>query len=430
MTRPRPAAPFSPRTVLAMLVIGAAAFLLTLYFIGVGETGQGTNDGGGHAGGKGLNGYAALAHLLEKEGYGVTLNRNDGALDSPGLLILTPPHEAKGDELDEIVTARRYQGPTIVILPKWRAYPLPDGTKGAKQGWVQLGEAQSPGWEGFADDVNVRIGAADGWQAGPAEWGIAGSLPDRAQVQSGTGAGLVPLVRDPASGRVLAAFRADGGASPSLAEMAGLADSATAEDSRTYPVVFVFEPDLLDNYGLAKAANADLAVELIGAVTDWEIGPVAFDLTQNGLGRAMNLLTLAFTPPFLAATLCLIIAGIVVGWRAFRRFGPPLAQGPAIALGKGQLVANSAGLIRRSGRLHLLGPPYAALMRRTIAARLGLKPQGDDASTDAAIDHALGTRGLSDTPFAALAARLASARKPHELLRAADALKSIERKLG
>jgi len=240
----------------------------------------------------------------------------------------------------------------------------------------------------------------------------------------------VPLVRDPASGRVLAAFRADGGASPGLAEMAGLADSATAEDSRTYPVVFVFEPDLLDNYGLAKAANADLAVELIGAVTDWEIGPVAFDLTQNGLGRAMNLLTLAFTPPFLAATLCLIIAGIVVGWRAFRRFGPPLAQGPAIALGKGQLVANSAGLIRRSGRLHLLGPPYAALMRRTIAARLGLKPQGDDASTDAAIDRALGTRGLSDTPFAALAARLASARKPHELLRAADALKSIERKLG
>ena len=212
--------------------------------------------------------------------------------------------------------------------------------------------------------------------------------------------------------------------------MAGLADSATAEDSRTYPVVFVFEPDLLDNYGLARAANADLAVELIDAVTDWEIGPVAFDLTQNGLGRAMNLLTLAFTPPFLAATLCLIIAGIVVGWRAFRRFGPPLAQGPAIALGKGQLVANSAGLIRRSGRLHLLGPPYAALMRRTIAARLGLKPQGDDASIDAAIDRALGTRGLSDTPFAALAARLASARKPHELLRAADALKSIERKLG
>ena len=100
------------------------------------------------------------------------------------------------------------------------------------------------------------------------------------------------------------------------------------------------------------------------------------------------------------------------------------------ALGKGQLVANSAGLIRRSGRLHLLGPPYAALMRRTIAARLGLKPQADDARTDAAIDRALSARGLSDTPFAALAARLASARKPHELLRAADALKSIERKLG
>jgi hypothetical protein len=34
--------PFSPRAVLAMLVVGALAFLATLYFIGIGEVG---NDG-------------------------------------------------------------------------------------------------------------------------------------------------------------------------------------------------------------------------------------------------------------------------------------------------------------------------------------------------------------------------------------------------
>lgn len=424
------AAPFSPRTVLAMLVIGAAAFLLTLYFIGIGETGQGTNDGGGHAGGKGLNGYAALAHLLEKEGYAVSLTRNEGALDAPGLLILTPPHEADGEELERIVSARRWQGPTMVILPKWRAFALPDDTKGAKQGWVQLGEAQSPGWEGFADDVTVRIAPAQGWQAGPAEWNIAGKLPVPGKVQSGAGAGLVPLVRDPASGQVLAAYRADSAYWPGLAEMAGREVATTPDGQQTYPVIFVFEPDLLDNYGLADAGNAQAAVELIGAATDWEAGTVSFDLTLNGLGRAMNLLTLAFTPPFLAATLCLMIAGIVTGWRAFRRFGPPLAQATAIAAGKRQLVANSAGLIRRSRRLHLLGPPYAALMRRAIAARLGLKWHEDTVRTDAAIDSALAARGLSDTPFAALAAQLANARRPHELLRAADALKSIERKLA
>lgn len=398
--------PFSPRAVLAMLVVGALAFLLTLYFIGMGETGDPASDGGGHAAATGLNGYAGLYRLVEASGHPVELNRNEGRLSQAELLILTPSHYADGEELARIVGQRRYVGMTLVILPKWQAAPAPTWQKDAKKGWVTLEGTGSPEWKGFADDISVAIRPArGGWEG----YDLAGRMPQVNAVQSGKGPGLVPLVED-TDGRMLAAYRAD-------------------DDEDAYATIFVFEPDLLNNYGLARKENALLAMALIDDISGGEPIPVMFDLTQNGLGRSANLLNLAFTPPFLAATICLIIAGVIVGWRALRRFGPPLAEARTIALGKRQLVSNSAGFIRRTGRLHLLGPPYAALMRGRIARLLGLHRQQGDGALDAEIDRRLAARGAQSAPFTQLAQQLRNARKAHDLVRAAQGLKQIERTL-
>src|SRR5690606_6603248 len=99
-------------------------------------------------------------------------------------------------------------------------------------------------------------------------------------------------------------------------QMAGMPSSFGGDADYLHPLIFVFEPDLLDNYGMAQRENALLAERLVSAASGGERIPVIFDLTLNGLGRSANLLTLAFTPPFLAATICLIIAGIIIGWRA------------------------------------------------------------------------------------------------------------------
>lgn len=399
--------PFSPRTVLGLLLFGAAAFVLTLYFLGIGATDWNHNDGGGHAGGKGLNGYAALAQLMERRGWQVERSRTPAGLDSPGLVILTPPHEAEGAEIGRIVERRALYGPTLVVLPKWTAMQLPPGQGKAKRGWVALGQPRSPEWKGYADQLQLRIAPARGWRAGPLE----GRLPQPAATQSANAdAMLVPLVLSD-DGRILA--------------------SALTGDNRRgeYPLIVVFEPDLLDNYGLGRVENARLADRLLRMAAGDSGRKVIFDLTLNGLGRPTNLLTLAFTPPFMAATLCLLMGAIAVAWRAFNRFGPPLAEKRAIAFGKSQLVRNSAGLIRRTGRLHLLGPPYAALMRARIAAALGLKPQaaGNDAET--AIDRALAARLGRDAAFTEPAQRLRAARSVHDMLRAAGALRNIERML-
>lgn len=423
--------PFSPRAVLGMLLFGALAFLLTLYFIGIDETGTNTNNGAAHAAGKGLNGYAALVNLAAKNGNPVVLNRNKTGLASPGLLIATPPHDAAPEDLSRLVNDRRYIGPTIIVMPKWVSQPVEQTRKGTKPGWVELGGPQSPSWPGFMDNVTVAMGTASDWYA-PA---LHGKLPVQDKVQTGAAEDLVPLVTSGKDERILAGFIADNGHYPALNAMGGYDPQLGGDDQNIYPVILVFEPDLLNNYGMARQANAVMASQLVQAAQQRSARTVTFDLTLNGLGRSMNLLTLAFTPPFLAATLCLIIAAIVVGWRALRRFGPPLAEARAIAFGKRQLVQNAAGFIRRTRRLHLLGPPYAALMRKRIARALGLQWQDDSAAMDERIETALGVRGAAPSgdagpTYSGLSRTLGQARNETELLRAAEALKHIERMLG
>lgn len=423
-----PRSPFSPRAAIALFVLGTAAFLTLVWAMGAGLTGGSANDGGSHAGGKGLNGYAALADYLERRGHPVRRSRSAAALDDRGLLVLTPNPFNDGAELQKIVDARRTIGPTMIILPKWMVSAPPSGTAKSRKGWVLLGGTIPPAWHGFLDSVSIRIAPLRGsaqWQAG----NLNGSLPQSQSILSGSGATLVPLVIANRDSRILAAYINDGGMYPGLEDMADTPPQAYGDNTDVYPLVLVFEPDLLDNYGMSRLANAQLADRLVAATTDNRRGPVIFDLTLNGLARSANLLTLAFTPPFLAATLCLLMAGLVAAWRAFLRFGPPLKQSRALVFGKQALVSNAAGLIVRSGRLHLVAAPYAAAARDRLAHALALPRMADAQASEAAIDRALAGRLGNTEPFSAIAARLRAARGPTELLRAAQDLHTLERTL-
>ncbi|HEY0960543.1 MAG TPA: DUF4350 domain-containing protein [Novosphingobium sp.] len=416
--------PFSTRAALALVLSGAIVFVALLWMIGAGMTGGSTNDGGAHAGGKGLNGYAALAGYLEKRGYTVRRSRSEATLADPGLLVLTPPQNAKGEELDKIVAKRRYVGPTLVITPKWVAGPAPENARGRKAGWVQLAGAASPSWPGFLDDVAVAIRPMEDnrWSAHD----LNGRLPDAKFVQSGRGARLVPLATG-GDGRMLAGYVQDDGYYPGLTAMAG-AGEGNGEDEDIFPLVLIFEPDLLDNYGLEQREGAIFAERLVTAMGAERQAGIAFDLTLNGHARTANLLTLAFTPPFLAATLCLLLAALVAGWRGFLRFGPSRAAGRAIAFGKRALVSNAAGLIRRSRRLHLISTPYATRARDRLVHALALTRHADAETTEAAIDRALAANAEAQ-PFSATAARLRAARSSHNILKAAQDLHALERTL-
>lgn len=441
------AAPFARGTVLALLVVGAALFIGLLWYLG--HAGPPANNGGGHAGGRGLNGYAALAALAGEDGYTVVQTRSQGGMEQPGVLVLTPLAGTDGKDIDRIVSKRRRIGPTVIIASKWDAKLL-ERKEQRPRGWTRIEGVALPQWRGFADDVTVTLsglkpGMAKGWTTAD---GRHGPLPDDARVESGTGDGLVPLVRT-ADGRILAAYRGDNGYYPSLDRLANVetpgvdgadgdepesedaSDDASGPDMGLHPVILVFEPDLFDNYGLANRQTALLALDILrAAAVDSGSRAVTFDLSLAGLGGRPNLLTLAFEPPFLAATAGLLLTLLAIGWRAFCRFGPPRVAMAGIPPGKTTLVTNSAALIRRAGRLHLLTMPYVDALRERLAQRLGLRRGAGAEQTDPLIDAHLARLHPETVPFSIAAAQLAAAHRPADAVRAAQALHAIEKDLA
>lgn len=425
--------PFSRGAVLLLVMLGAALFVALLYMIGSGSGMGSANDGEAHAGSRGLTGYAALADYWEARGHPVRRVRNEGALKQPGLVVLTPPAYVDAKKLAGIVESRRYVGPTLVVTPKWLAAPAREEEGGDPQpGWVRIAGTNPPEWKGFLDDVGVALGKAPGAGGRKGAWcgqGVCGHVPDPRALLSGSGERLEPLVMA-ADGRILAArYIVADDTAPVSVELPGAEAVAPPASTPIRPLVLVFEPDLLDNWGMASPQNAALADALLAAMAVKPADPVLFDLTLNGMGQSDNLLTLAFRPPFLAATLCLMLAALVLGWRAFLRFGPPLRQGRAIAFGKRALIANAAGLVRRSKRLHLIAGPYADASRERLVRALALPRHLPPEAAEAAIDSALHARDRAAEPFSAVAARLRASRKTPELVQAARDLAALERKL-
>ncbi len=400
--RARPPA-FGKRGVLALVGFGTIAFIAFLYLVGAGQLGGSGNNGQAHAASKGLTGFAALVRLAEASGHDVSLSRSEGSLDEPGLLVLTPPPMIDEGQLGKLIERRRFIGPTLVILPKWYAAPVKSDK--ARPGWVAIGGPARPDWAVKVSGRAIKAKTAKG----PAQWvdidGNRGTLPSPAFVQTlaaPTGEADFDLV------------------SSSGLPLASIIQNTDTSEGDAWPVTIVAEPDLMNNWGLADEDRADLAHWIVDeAAIDTDL-PVTFDLTLNGLASSRNLLSLAFEPPFLAATLCLLAALLLVGWRAFRRFGPALAESQAMAFGKGQLVENGAGVIQRTGRMHLLTRPYASLVETRIARRLGLRR-----TERGTIDEALRRRGLE--PLSPRLAALEQARHRTDIIRAARALHSLER---
>lgn len=444
------ASPFSPRVALGLVLGGALAFMALLWAIGSGMADPEPQPSGAHVAGKGLTGFAALSDYLAARGYTVSQTKTRAPHQRGGLLVLTPLHNTKAADLTRVIADHRRYGPTLLIMPKWLAFPFPPTTAAANpkvhKGFVQLVRPVAPEWKGFHDEVNVDLSPLAG-SAASQRWhmdGLDGPMADPAKVESGKGGQLVPLVTAGSDARMLAGYFADGGRYPGLEAHALAPDpvpeddgaitvegepqaDAAAESVQQFPLVVVFDPDLLNNYGMASQANALLADRLVQAMLGSSDKSIVFDLTLAGYARSQNLLELAFTPPFLAATLCLLLAAAVALWRAYHRFGPPLLAARSIAFGKRALVANAAGLLRRAKRLHLLGGPYADAARERLVKALALPAQLEPHAAEAAIDRALATRAPDETSFTDAATALRVAKRPRDMLRAAQRLNSLER---
>ena len=315
---------FGKRGTFALVLFAALAFVAFLFLIGRGGLEGSGNNGQAHAAGTGLAGFAGLTRLLEEDGVWVERSRDRGALNDPGLLVLTPPANIDDEEFAEIMERRRTIGPTMIIAPKWFAMPA-QGDRNSKPGWVHLLGAGED-WAMTIDGRTLSFPHIE-LKDRAARWrglGRSGPLPSKdalaaveieavdAENSAGSESGfLAPLVED-GDGRMLVAYLADDG---SYLDGDLYLDPERGDSAPVYGVMLVAEPDLMNNWGMAEEKRALLALDLIDIARQGTDGPVRFDLTLNGMGGSRNLLTLAFEPPFLAATLTLLLALAIAMWR-------------------------------------------------------------------------------------------------------------------
>ena len=411
--------PFRRTTIVIMFAFGFAAFVALLYGLGMGVSLASGKNGDAHGASNSIVGYKAFANLLEKTGVAVQYSRSPTGMENEGLLILTPGPYTPGEEIDAVVQQRAYVGPTMIILPKWQVFSNPE----LEKGWVIRGEplGAESGAQILNDLAEVTLAVDDKTKAGgPVESAVGSGLKAPARAVTITGDTMRAVVRGPSSKGALVAYLDDGGVYAQLDQLdeSHITDEDEIDES-FYPVVIVADADLFNNGGMADKSTARHALALVKAASTASDGGVTFDLTFNGLGRSENLLTLAFAPPFLSATICLITAALAAAWMAFNRFGPPIRERRSLDFGKAALVNNSAAFISRMQRGYLVTDPYAEMIRTQSAEAIGISPQASEQE----IHHRLDALGERDgNRFSALFHQLVRARKPQEIADGAAAL--------
>ncbi len=335
--------PFSRRTlfwgIFASLLAAAGFFLLSTYAPEFRQP-----EGGATPLSRGGTGYAGLVEWLKlTNGQAPPMARGEDDLESDmtSLLIVTIAPDSDRSALERIVKQRSGRD-TLFVLPKWQTLPLQ-----THEGWEmkveRLPNTVVNDWLGLIAKAKLGEGKSTVQQIDVSGHMVA--VPDELQWV----ADEHPLI---AAGN----------------------DKAVLTELDDEPFYILTDPDLINNAALKDPQKAAAALDMI-AMLEPSKGAVAFDLTLHGAGRKHDLAKLLIEPPFLALTLSILAAAALAFLHGLGRFGPPRAEGRAIAFGKRALVDTIATLLKRAGRLGELGGRYAALMRQRAGTLLGA-PQG------------------------------------------------------
>ena len=380
---------FSPRTILALVLVGVVSFSGLAVLAAYAPELRGATDPGAHALSSSAIGFKGAVVMLQAEGVPVVVSRTPprGRVSAGPLTVLTPPHVSDLKPFTQ-------DGALLIVLPKWIVTPMP-----LHPGFVlKYGNAETTA---YATELLAPFTKTTEIQVRPKGF----SRP----VLRGTGALFGPGTYLPLG--PIDSFQTLSGPEwePMLVDDQGRA--VLARLRKRPGVVVLAEPDLLNNQGLANLDNARAGMAVLNTLRG-EDG-LRFDVTLNGFSRGQNAGRLMLEPPWLAATLCGVAAALLMGLHSLGRFGPTLARGRAVALGKRALVDNSAGLVRMARREAELAPAYAALTKALVARTAGGGP-GAGRDADAWIADLARRAGAADP--AALAAQAERAETPDDLL--------------
>jgi hypothetical protein len=382
---------FSPRVVLALVLVGIVAFAGLAVLAPYAPDLRSGQDGRAHALSKSAIGFAGAPILMKRLGLEPIVSRSRPHHIEESAVVLTPEGGEKADALRPFAGA----GVVLVVMPKWAAAPDP-----FRPGFVRKAGLVNGKHDALfsAYSRSTRIGAATG-AAAPALRGAGGPFAPGTYLPLGSVERLQTVSGD--------------GWAPALVDENG---SMVLAYARKRPNVWLLaDPDLLNNHGLASLANARAGAAILDAAAAGGARPLFFDVTLNGYERGRGVWRTMLEPPWLAATLVGVAAAILMGLHALARFGQPRPRARPFALGARALVDNSADLVRMARREHELAPDYAALTRTLV-----MRAAGGHAADAEWLTHLAARRGA--TPPVELDASAAQARTRDDLLAVARKL--------
>ena len=340
---------FSSRAILALVLIGVVA-LAGLAVLGTYAPDlRSGNDGRAHALSRSAIGYAGAPILMKAMGAPVLVSRTRPVRPSEAVVVLTPDPGLSPD----VLQAYPKGALTLIVLPKWNAVRDPVRPKFVrKAGLLDSNEAELTALLASYARTS-RLDHVRGVTR-PRLRNVAGALPGPGQLQLGEIDQLQTLSGD---GWVAA-----------LADVNGRA--VLAYSARTPGIWVLADPDILNNQGLASRDTARVAWTILEAARGSRRS-LLFDVTLSGFERSRGLGRLMLEPPWLAATLIVLAAGLLTGFHALARFGQPRRGDRAFPLGPAALVGNSADLIRLAQKAPEFATAYADLMRRQVSRASG-----------------------------------------------------------
>ena len=372
---------FNPRIIGAVIIAAIIGFIAFWVLSAFAPNHSSGNDGAPHALSRSATSYSALLRLLEAGGAQAAVDRG-GENPPNAVIILTPNPGTSAKDLEEAMV--RHGGRRmLIILPKWRT----------------VADPRHPGWVRAAG----QLAASETQSMLPSAWQLA-IVEQRYQATPNMEAWLL---NEPIRISLPSGARGFGGSHPSALWVEGRTLIARVHDRSDLMVTV--EPDLFNNQGIATPERAQQAVTIIQTLSRG--APIRFDVTMNGHGAAESILKLAFVPPFLGLTICLLFATLLALWAGFQRFGPAWREQRAVPLGKAALLSNGARLIAQAGRVPHFGAAYADMMRDVAARRLHAPPALTGADLDRWLDRFADGQGRR---FSTLVGALMTARSTTE----------------
>ncbi|MGJ8562730.1 MAG: hypothetical protein ACSHXY_04165 [Alphaproteobacteria bacterium] len=352
-----------PGLILALLLISVFSLGALITLSGFAGDLRSKDNGGAHALSNSAIGYGGLVQLLRADDMEITLDRSaDGVI-------------GRADKLRVITLSRPYQFPkredvsaelsTLIVLPKWYVVETKE-----RSGWVR----QLPKPIGPTYGQTIISKRLDDFSEGLSMQGV--SIDDGTYTYDFRSREKIIPQMDDVNIRYLQSLKGDG-----LIPILRAGDEIILGRIKDTSNYILSDPDILNTMGISQKRRARFARDLVKSlvsldgVDDHEI---IFDLNIHGFGRTQNLVKTLLTPPFLAATLCLLAAGALIGWQAFARFGDPVREERDYELGKYTLADNGARFIAIAGKETGMGAGYKQLMRRLAAKAFFMERQSQE----------------------------------------------------